>query len=147
MQKPGRVEGVRDEPELETSVAQRVEERVRRVTHPPRGRPGLVLGLKEVVEFIVRGLDAELPEDLVDQRRILDLLDRAGREDPRAGTPRGSGPQRSHVVRRRFQFERRQAGLPAGFEQLVLEHEVVQRVTPVEEDGVEHRAKGRVPGP
>ena len=73
------VERVRNEPELETAVSQRVEQRVRGRAEHERRRPGGVLDLQVAHQLLVRDLDPEMPEQLADQTRVLDLLDRARR--------------------------------------------------------------------
>ena len=151
MQEPRRVEDVRDQADLEVARAQRVEERVRGVAHAPRGRPRRVLGLEEARQPVLVGLDTELGEQLPDESRVLDLLDRPGREDAREVL---LAETRCHlaVVGRRIRSERGEPGLPPSVEQLLLEDEVVERVAPVEKHGVDccgrgHRGKGRVPSP
>src|SRR5205823_12506911 len=66
LEEPARVEGVRDERELEPAVAQGFEQRVRIGGEAARGIPRLVLGLEEAVELLVVERDAEMAEQLAE---------------------------------------------------------------------------------
>jgi Ca2+:H+ antiporter len=119
---------------------------MRRVAHAARRLPGRMLGAKEPPETLVRYLDAEVTENLPDERRILDLLECPRLEDPRQiDLPKAC--RHGHVVGQSFIPERSQAGLPTGLEELLVIREMEERVAPVEEDGVQHESKGRVSRP
>src|SRR5215212_8670182 len=77
LQKPPGVERVGDEPELEAARAEGLEQRVRVRRELPRRIPGRVLGLDEARQLRVVDLDLEVPEQLADEPRVLELLDGA----------------------------------------------------------------------
>ena len=110
----------------------------RRAEHPCR-LPCLVLGLEEAVELLVRDLDAEVRERLAGSG--------LGTRSPRAfraprtaaRTSPGSAARTSSAGARSVAPESLQACAERRVHELLVEPELHQRVTPVEEDGAEHR--------
>src|SRR5207344_1659877 len=70
VEKPAGIERVRDEPELEATVPERLEQSVR-VTRQSAGRlPGGVLRFEESAELLVVDRDVEVPEQLLHEPGI-----------------------------------------------------------------------------
>ena len=109
-----------------------------RVAELPRGLPRIVLGLEEAPEFVLRDLDAELPEELPHHPWVLDLVHRAWHPEKRLialAETRGGLGRRGQLLA----AEREESGLPPRFQQNFVVGEMEERVSPVEEDGVDHR--------
>src|SRR4029079_11192173 len=83
VQQPARIERVRDEPQLEPKLAQRLQQRVRVGSEHARRIPGAVLGLEEAPELRVVHLDLEVAQKPEHELRVLDLLDRPRRPEQR----------------------------------------------------------------
>src|SRR5437588_59313 len=66
MQPPRRVEGIRDEAQLEATCAKRLEPRVRGRAEDARRLPGRVLRLEKAPELVVVDRHAEVSEELAD---------------------------------------------------------------------------------
>ena len=135
MQQIRRVEGVRHEPELQTSFSEGFEERVGGRRQPARRAPSGVLGLEETAELVVVDLDVELAEQPADLGWILDFLDEARLEE--AGDIDVAEPVRD--AGDRLAAERSEAGEVPGFEEVRFRRPLHERVAPVEEDRLEHR--------
>src|SRR3954465_5657327 len=83
VQQPARIEGVRDEAQLEPALAQRLQQRVGGGGEATGRVPRDVLRLEEAPQLVVVKRDAEVGEELADQPRVFDLLDLAGLPEER----------------------------------------------------------------
>ena len=135
MEEVSRIERVRHEAELQPSLAERLEQRVRRRREPARRSPGGMLGLEKAAELVVVHVDAELAEEAAHLARVLDLLDDPGLEEARdVNVAKAVGDTRDKLAP-----DRGEAGRVPCFEQIGLGRPLHERVAPVEQDRVEHR--------
>ncbi len=112
----------------------------------PRRCPRRVLGREEAIELVVTELDAEAAEQVANHPWVLDLLDRARHEEQRK-VVLPEDRRRFLVAGQPIALERREAGLPARGEKLLVVGEVEERVPPVEQNGAQHVAEDRVAPP
>jgi hypothetical protein len=137
VEQPAGVERVRDEPDLETAVTKRLEERHRRRSELARRCPGGVLGLEEATELVLGWLEPELAEELAHEARILELLERPGHPEERlVPLPEVRGDR----VRGREPVapDRLEPGPLPRRDELGVVREPHQGVAPVEEDRPNH---------
>jgi Ca2+:H+ antiporter len=127
------VEGVRDEAELQPVASQRLEQGVRRRPQLPSGRPGCVLGFEVAVELVVADLDLEVAEELPDEPRVLDLLERAGQPEQRLVRLAESLSDLDVVA-----ADRLEACTMTRDEQVLVPRPLHQGVAPVEQHGLDH---------
>src|SRR5581483_7672561 len=144
VQEPGRVESVRDEPELQAGPPERVQGRMGRGSEPPGRLPGRVLRLEEAVEVALRDVDPEVAEAVAYEAGVLDLLQRTRHPQERLvafAKVLGEGVGLGEPVAPDGDQAR---AVPRAEERLVVD-ELHERVAPVEQHRLEH--PGRVLGP
>jgi Ca2+:H+ antiporter len=137
VEEPPGVERVRDEPRLETSLAERVEESMRRVTEPPRRLPRRMLRFEEPGELVIGELDPEARQEPSHHLRVLDLVEGPRNPEKRqVALAKASG--RLAVPGKAVAVERAEARLPAGLHEGLVPGEVEEGVAPVEEHRLDH---------
>ena len=100
-----------------------------------------MLGLQVAHQLLLRDLDPEMPEQLADETRVLDLLDRARRPEERlivVANVRGDRVR----VREPVPSQRSQPRSVTCLDQLRVVNEVHERVAPVEENSPQHGCLG-----
>jgi hypothetical protein len=140
VEKPARIERVRDEPELEPALAQRLQQGGSVGGELPRRVPRRVLGLEKPRQLLVVDLDSEIPEQLPDKARVLELLDRAGGPEERLVSLAKMRRQGFHL-RQVVAPERCEPGAMAGLDERHVVGEAHQGVAPVEEDRRRHAVR------
>jgi hypothetical protein len=138
MEQPARIEGVRDQPELQPALAQRLEQGMRVRREQARRLPRLVLGLEEAPELVVVDFDPEVAEQPPHELRVLDLLDHACRPEERLVLLAKVLGQLGPMV----QSDRGKTGSVTCTDQLGRVRKLHQRVAPVEEHGPQHASLG-----
>ena len=106
-------------------------------TELARRLPRRVLGFEEPPELLVGDVQSQVAEELADEARVLDLLERPGHPEERLVV---LAEIRRHLVRVRHAVapERLDAGAVTCLEKLRLVGELHERVAPVEEDRAKH---------
>jgi hypothetical protein len=138
VEKPAGIERVRDEPELEPALAQRLQQAGVWRRAAARGFHAACSASRNRVELLVVDLDSEIPSNC-GQGRVLELLDRAGGPEETARNARESAPPALHL-RQVVAPERREPGAMAGLDERIVVARAHQGVAPVEED--RPRARG-----
>src|SRR5262249_51958751 len=140
VEKPAGIERVRDEPELEPALPQRLEQCRRVGCELPCRIPSRVLGLEELCQLLVFDLDPEISEQLPDEPGVLELLDRARCPEERFVTLAKTRRHALHL-RQIVAPERRKPGAVAGLDERLVVLEAHQGVTPIEEDRGRHAVR------
>src|SRR5512133_355262 len=102
--------------------------------------PRRVLGLEKTRQLFVVDLEAEIAEQLPDEPRILELLDRAGGPEERLVALAKVRRQALHL-RQVVAPDRREPRAMAGFDERLVVGEAHQGVAPVEEDRRRHAVR------
>jgi Ca2+:H+ antiporter len=137
VQEPPGVESVRDQPDPDPSLAERVEQRVRRVSEPAGRLPCGMLRFEKAGELVIGELDPETSEELSHHPRVLDLVEGPGHPEKRQVALAETGG-RLVMPGKAVAVERAKACLPARLHEGLVPGEVEEGVAPVEEDSVDH---------
>ena len=141
VEEPAGIERVRDEPELEAAVPQRLEQGVRVAREHARRIPRRVLGLEKAAQLLLVDGDPGVLEHFPDEARVVDLVEGSLEESRDRGEP-CFRVEEAVILGQPLGPDRLEARTLACRDQLHVPRELHQRVAPVEENGLEHGSLG-----